>query len=186
MGFLHLFIVNKSGGLIHHRPLSPKAPKIGTNEWLRIGSTFHSLHAIAAEASPVRLPSGKNAAGADDGIEEIVAGNLILRCLQTRTGIKFVVTADRTGPASSSTQSRGGGGGSASANSTKATSDILDGVLKEIYCLYADCVLKDPFYELEMPIRSELFVQSVDALIDKYEGNFTTTGKSGGSTKYSR
>lgn len=54
MTFLHLFIVNKSGGLIHHRPLSEKAPKIGTNEWLRIGSTFHSLHAIAAEASPVK------------------------------------------------------------------------------------------------------------------------------------
>jgi len=31
MVFLHLFIVNKSGGLIHHRPLSDKAPKIGTN-----------------------------------------------------------------------------------------------------------------------------------------------------------
>lgn len=73
MGFLHLFIVNRSGGLIHHRPLGPKAPQIGTNEWLRIGSTFHSLHAIAAEASPVRLPGNKNASGADDGIEEIEA-----------------------------------------------------------------------------------------------------------------
>ena len=60
MGFLHLFIVNKSGGLILHRPLGPAAPKIGTNEWLRIGSTFHSLHAIAAEASPVKLPGNKN------------------------------------------------------------------------------------------------------------------------------
>lgn len=60
MGFLHLFIVNKSGGLILHRPLSSKAPKLGTNEWLRIGSTFHSLHAIATEACPVRLPGGKN------------------------------------------------------------------------------------------------------------------------------
>lgn len=60
MSFLHLFIVNKSGGLIHHRALSPKAPKIGTNEWLRIASTFHSLHAIAAEASPIRCLNGKN------------------------------------------------------------------------------------------------------------------------------
>ena len=59
-GFLHLFIVNKAGGLILHRPLGPNAPKIDTNEWLRIGSTFHSLHAIAAEASPVRLPGNKN------------------------------------------------------------------------------------------------------------------------------
>ena len=63
MSFLHLFIVNKSGGLIHHRPLSKKSnsnTKIGTNEWLRIASTFHSLYAIAAEASPVRLPNNKN------------------------------------------------------------------------------------------------------------------------------
>lgn len=93
MAFLHLFIVNKSGGLIHHRALSAKAPQIGTNEWLRIGSTFHSLHAIANEASPMKLPQNKNTTtGADDGIEEIQADGLILRCLQTRTGIKFVVT----------------------------------------------------------------------------------------------
>ena len=45
---------------MYHRPLGPKAPKIGTNEWLRIGSTFHSLHAIAAEASPLKLPGNKN------------------------------------------------------------------------------------------------------------------------------
>ena len=88
MVFLHLFIVNKSGGLIHHRALSDKAPHIGTNEWLRIGSTFHSLHAIAAEASPVRLPRR----AAADGIEEIQALGMTLRCLQTRTGVKFVIT----------------------------------------------------------------------------------------------
>ena len=86
MVFLHLFIVNKSGGLIHHRALSPKAPQISTNEWLRIGSTFHSLHAIAAEASPIAK------AHPEDGIEEMQAMGMVLRCLQTRTGIKFVIT----------------------------------------------------------------------------------------------
>jgi trafficking protein particle complex subunit 4 len=45
----------------------------------------------------------------------------------------------------------------------------LDAVIREIYLLYTDCVLKDPFYELEMPIRSELFVQAVDALIDRMQ-----------------
>ena len=49
-------------------------------------------------------------AGADDGIEEIVTGGMCLRCLQTRTGIKFVVTAE------------------------KGTSD-MDLVLREIYVL---------------------------------------------------
>ncbi|KAL3768766.1 hypothetical protein ACHAWU_006867 [Discostella pseudostelligera] len=142
MGFLHLFIVNKSGGLILHRSLSSAAPQIGTNEWLRIGSTFHSLHAIAAEASPVKLPNNKNSNGAQDGIEQIEGGGVILKCLQTRTGIKFVITAE------------------------PGTSD-LDTVLREIYVLYSDCALKDPFYELEMPIRCELFTNSVDSLMKR-------------------
>mmetsp|Transcript_15856 Transcript_15856/g.38113 ORF Transcript_15856/g.38113 Transcript_15856/m.38113 type:complete len:152 (-) Transcript_15856:166-621(-) len=144
MGFLHLFIVNKSGGLILHRPLGPAAPRIGTNEWLRIGSTFHSLHAIAAEASPVKLPGNKNQSGADDGIEQIEGGGIILKCLQTRTGIKFVITAEPGTP-------------------------DLDTVLREIYVLYSDCALKDPFYELEMPIRCELFTNAVDNLIERVE-----------------
>jgi hypothetical protein len=73
MGFLHLFIVNKSGGLILHRSLGPTAPKIGTNEWLRIGSTFHSLHAIAAEASPVKLPGNKNSGEWHNNIDRILS-----------------------------------------------------------------------------------------------------------------
>lgn len=45
----------------------------------------------------------------------------------------------------------------------------LDYVLREIYVLYTDCALKDPFYELEMPIRCELFTNAVDALIQKVD-----------------
>lgn len=71
-----------------------------------------------------------------------MAGGLILRCLQTRTGIKFVITAEPNTPG-------------------------MDGILKEIYILYTDYVLKDPFYELEMPIRSELFTEAVDKLLSK-------------------
>jgi len=153
--FLHLFIVNKSGGLIYHRSLSPKAPKIGTNEWLRIGSTFHSLHAIATEASPLKLPGDKKS-GADDGIEEIQAEGMTLKCLQTRTGIKFVITAEP--------------------NTTVAVN--LGQILREIYVLYTDCCLKDPFYELEMPIRCELFTQGVVNLIQKVERiNYSTSSR---------
>ena len=45
----------------------------------------------------------------------------------------------------------------------------MDVVLKEIYGLYAECVLKDPFYELEMPIRSDLFSLAVDALMERFD-----------------
>ena len=45
----------------------------------------------------------------------------------------------------------------------------MDTALTEIYNLYADCALKDPFYELEMPIRSTLFTQAVDSLMERLE-----------------
>jgi len=48
--------------------------------------------------------------------------------------------------------------------------------LREIYVLYTDYALKNPFYELEMPIRCDLFVQSVDALIDRMERNSNAGG----------
>ena len=103
---------------------------------------------------------------------------MILRCLQTRTGIKFVITAERGN------------------NAQQISGSDMDAVLKEIYVLYTDCVLKDPFYELEMPIRSDLFIQAVDTLIDRVDkltgggsnnissGGATTPG--GGTSAYSR
>ena len=52
MTFLQLFIINRSGGLIYNQDLSAAAPRLDTNDWLRLGSTFHSLHAITT-AKPV-------------------------------------------------------------------------------------------------------------------------------------
>lgn len=46
MGLHALLIVNKSGGLVFHKQLSPGTSSLGTNELLRIGSTFHGLYAI--------------------------------------------------------------------------------------------------------------------------------------------
>ena len=47
--------------------------------------------------------------------------------------------------------------------------------LKEIYVLYADYALKNPFYELDMPIRCDLFSQGVDALIERLNTATLTT-----------
>ena len=139
--------MNNSGGLVYYRPLSPIAPHIDTNESLRIASTLHSLHAIAAEAAPVRLPKNKNLrTGADDGIEVIDAGGMVLQLMQTRTGMKFMIT------------------------STKTMHDLSE-ILREIYLLYVDCALKNPFYELDMPIKVDLFNRGVDLLIEKYNSS---------------
>lgn len=56
-------------------------------------------------------------------------------------------------------------------HSAEPGTNDMDQVLREIYILYTECALKDPFYELEMPIRCELFTTAVDALIQKMERN---------------
>lgn len=108
MTFLHLFIINKSGGLIYHRKLSNVAPSLDVNILLSIGSTFHSLCSIAVEACPVKkldvavsggnnnntvtASSNSSTSSAEDGIEIIEGEGIILCCFQTLTGVKFVLT----------------------------------------------------------------------------------------------
>lgn len=95
----------------------------------------------------MRLPKNKNPrTGADDGIEVIDAGGMILQCLQTRTGMKFVIT------------------------STTTKEDLSD-VLREVCLLYVDCALKNPFYELDMPIKVDLFNRGVDLLVEQYHSS---------------
>nr|CCA19185.1 conserved hypothetical protein [Albugo laibachii Nc14] len=131
-----LYIINKSGGLIYQQDLSPAAPKLSSNDHLRLGSTFHSMHAIAALAAPV----------ASGGINSLETDTFRLQCFQTLTGIKFFITAQL------------------------GTLDI-DNALKTIYELYVDYVLKNPFYELEMPIRCTLFNAGLKLFVDKFNND---------------
>ena len=80
---------------------------------------------------------------ASSGIEKLETDTFRLQCFQTLTGVKFVLGADAGTPA-------------------------LDVALRMIYELYSDYVLKNPFYELEMPIRCHLFTTHVTQLIQSY------------------
>lgn len=105
--YYQLFIINRSGGLVYTKSLSSTAPNLSTNDCLRLGSTFHGLHAIATQIAPV----------VSMGIERLETDNFTLQCFQTLTGVKFVITA------------------------APGTPD-LDGLLRSIYEVYSDYVLK--------------------------------------------
>lgn len=81
--YFQLFIINRSGGLVYSKALSPMAPTLSANDCLRLGSTFHGLHAIATQIAPV----------VSSGIERLETDTFVLQCFQTLTGAKFVVTA---------------------------------------------------------------------------------------------
>ncbi|XP_030377090.1 trafficking protein particle complex subunit 4 [Scaptodrosophila lebanonensis] len=78
------------------------------------------------------------------GIESLEADTFTLHCFQTLTGVKFIVISE-TGL------------------------NGMDLLLRKIYELYSDYVLKNPFYSLEMPIRCELFDNKLQELLTQVE-----------------
>ncbi|KKZ66727.1 hypothetical protein EMCG_07558 [[Emmonsia] crescens] len=70
------------------------------------------------------------------GIEVLETDKFRLTCFQTVTGTKFLLFTD---PLMAG----------------------VDVVMKRIYELYADYVMKNPFYQLEMPVRCEAFDRHV-------------------------
>ena len=73
------------------------------------------------------------------GIVELETSGFSLRCFQSGTGLKFFCTC---------------------APGTQQVPSYL----RMVHELYADWVLKDPFYEMDMPIRVEKFEQKLVAL----------------------
>ncbi|KAG8369044.1 hypothetical protein BUALT_Bualt15G0109400 [Buddleja alternifolia] len=130
-----LYIINKSGGLIFYKDYG-SAGRMDTNDSLRLASLWHSMHAISQQLSPVSGCAG---------IELLQADTFDLHCFQSLTGnssplstmpwiirTKFFVVCE-------------------------PGTVHMEALLKHIYELYTDYVLKNPFYEMEMPIRCELF-----------------------------
>ena len=88
MGLFALYITNSAGTLIYQRNLDPTIPTLPDNDYIRMGSTFHTLNAMAKQAAPV----------VSTGIDTLYADTFVLKCLHTATGFTFFVLADRKAP----------------------------------------------------------------------------------------
>jgi trafficking protein particle complex subunit 4 len=73
---MDLIIINKSGGVIYSKNLSNQGSTLSDNDYLRLGSTFHSLHAIATQVAPI----------VSAGIEMIDTDTLKLYSFASKTG----------------------------------------------------------------------------------------------------
>mmetsp|Transcript_30755 Transcript_30755/g.67354 ORF Transcript_30755/g.67354 Transcript_30755/m.67354 type:complete len:142 (-) Transcript_30755:170-595(-) len=79
------------------------------------------------------------------GMELLEADGFILQSFDTLTGLKFFVTAE------------------------PETKQPLEVFLREVYMLYSDYVLKNPFYEMDMPIHCDRFDQKLAKLAEDYQ-----------------
>ncbi|KAH1497431.1 hypothetical protein KXV92_005218 [Aspergillus fumigatus] len=162
-----LIIINKAGGLIYQREFQPGLRKLSTNDYLVLAGTFHGVHAITRSITPkipissplpttpassnvaLSSPSGTstptpaasayslpNPGAPVTGLESLETDKFRLTCFQTLTGTKFLLFTDPL-----------------MAN--------IDAVMKKIYELYSDYVMKNPFYQLEMPTNIECWRMDV-------------------------
>ncbi|KAG4417499.1 hypothetical protein IFR04_009382 [Cadophora malorum] len=137
-----LIIINKAGGLIYQRDFAEGLNKLNINDYLVLAGTFHGVHAITTRLYPLSHTSTTSSANpassnppttrpdAPSGIEVLETENFRLQCFSTLTGTKFLLFTEPQQP-------------------------NVDKIVGKIYELYADYVMKNPFYQLEMPVRCE-------------------------------
>ncbi|KIW38568.1 uncharacterized protein PV06_09523 [Exophiala oligosperma] len=176
-----LMIISKAGSLVYHRTFPTSPPGGGatttanpnqqpgggqstvggtlglpgtstltTNDYLVLAGTFHGVHAITRSITP-KLPITSSAtsttankktwtypdpAVAPSGIESMESSFFRLTVFQTLTGTKFLLFTDPSMP----------------------NTDVL---IKGIYERYADFVCKNPFWQMEMPIRIDAWERSL-------------------------
>jgi len=75
-----------------------------------------------------------------NGLEVLETETFRMQCFQTLTGTKFLIFAEPHQP-------------------------NIDVIIRRVYELYADYVMKNPFYQIEMPIRCEAFDRHLAAYI---------------------
>jgi trafficking protein particle complex subunit 4 len=93
------------------------------------------------------------------GIEVLEAETFRLQCFQTHTCVPSRIQPRSPIPISTVTNSSG----TKFLLITEPRQPNVDVVLRRIYELYADYVMKNPFYQLEMPIRCEEFDRNLGA-----------------------
>ncbi|KAI1079448.1 Sybindin-like protein [Whalleya microplaca] len=152
MGVLGLIVINKAGGLIYNRTFGDGLNQLNTNDYLVLAGTFHGVHAITTRLNPLKSqmphPQLVSSTGApipsrpepSSGLEVMESENFRLQCFNTMTGTKFLLFTD----------------------TMQANVDVT---MHRVYDLYADYVMKNPFYQLEMPIRCETFDRKLNSYI---------------------
>ncbi|KAF5674021.1 sybindin-like family [Fusarium heterosporum] len=144
MTIFALIIINKAGGLVYNKNFAEGLQQISTNDYLVLAGTFHGVHAITSRLNPVKNLPGATPPGSrpepPSGLEVLETENFRMQCFNTLTGVKFLLFTD----------------------TTQANVDVT---IRKIYDLYADYVMKNPFYSLEMPVRCDIFDRKLHSYI---------------------
>jgi trafficking protein particle complex subunit 4 len=121
-------------------PFHPNASVLLIPPFLSVHALTTRLYPLshAVNASLSSTPSSRP--DPPSGIEVLETESFRLQCFQTLTGTKFLLFTDPQ----------------------QANVDVI---VRKIYELYADYVMKNPFYQTEMPVRCESFDRKLGAYL---------------------
>ncbi|KNE70945.1 hypothetical protein AMAG_15210 [Allomyces macrogynus ATCC 38327] len=126
---LGVWIINKAGGLVFQRDFTT-----GSNAEPALAKLSTNDYLVLAGTfhGVHAITSRISPMAGSTGIEVLETDTFTATCHQTPTGIKIVLFTDPN----------------------QANTEAL---VRHVYNLYADYVMKNPFYTPEMPVRCELF-----------------------------
>lgn len=178
-----IFILNKAGGLIYQTDLNPGLNKLSANDYLVLAGTLHGVHAIASklkssgivndETNQINnatnnnnlIVNGKsqNPNTNKSGLQSIETDFFNLYLFQTLTGIKFIIITSPN-PVVHNLQPINDGNISTKSELNKQFESTNE-IFRKLYIIYSDYVMKDPFYSMDMPIKSSLFDSKINELV---------------------
>ncbi|CAA9987961.1 trafficking protein particle complex subunit 4, putative [Plasmodium knowlesi strain H] len=139
-----LYVNNQHGTLVYEKHFSDEI-KLNSNEEIRLASMLHGISTISEKINVHAPPINESKRNIfksleKKGIETIEGDGFKIQCYDTLTGIKiFIVHKDDL---------------NIEANT----------YLKRVHELYSDIILKNPFYDIDMPIRSAVFNEQIEKL----------------------
>lgn len=176
MKVLLIYVLNKAGGLIYQADVNPGLAKLSANDYLVLAGTLHGVHAIgsrlaqsfetdpnssntSSSANSHILQTGRasNPNTNRSGLQNIETSLFDLYIFQSVSGLKFILV---TSPAvKDQTQKT-----TAPKNDQRLQLALANEKFRQLYIIYGDYVMKDPFYLLDMPIKSAFFDAKVRQL----------------------
>lgn len=175
MKIYSIYILNKAGGLIYQNDVNPGLLKLSVNDYLVLAGTLHGVHAIATRLRPAGAEGSTESSASINssiiatgkahlpdsnrlGLQSVETDLFSLYVFQTLTGVKFFIV---TSPAKAADQNAAT---VSSDGRLKKQLDAVSDIYKQIYLFYCDYVMKDPFYSLDMPIKSPVFEAKIKSL----------------------
>lgn len=165
--------------MIYQEDVNPGLAKLSANDYLVLAGTLHGMHAIALKLNSSIDPDYRNTATSQAStfnnqhllqtgkFQNLNSNRLGLKLIETElfnlyvfqllTGIKFiVVTTSNPAVHMDEVTSKG---------ELSKQFQLVSEIYRKIYAAYSDYVMKDPFYSLDMPIKSPMFERKVKAIV---------------------